>query len=596
LDLNEKQKDAVEYRGKYLLINAGPGSGKTRVITERVNWIAANGRKRDANFLMLTFTNHAAGVMRQRLNPEILQLVEASTFHSFCYWVLKRAGISFTVIDDDDQKQAANKVCKLLGRDTSIVPSVIEHINLAKSSGSGYEKFVDVCIRYDLYLSEHNYMDFGDLQVKALDYIGNTRYDHVLVDEFHDTSPVQMEIIKRLEPTCLTLTVVCDDQQSIYGWRGADISNIIGFRDLYPDSHVITLDRNYRSTKSIIKSINNLITYASEKICDKELYTERKHGTDLYINECADEDEESELVAYRIGEIYRKTNKYSDNMVLFRTNAQSRAIEHSLSKAGIPYSLLSTTSFYRRKEIKDIIAYLRYLVNEADELSLMRIINTPPRGIGKVTVDKLISEYGSLCSAVNSGEESTKLMLFREIITGLRSDMKTKGVGDMITSVLERTGYRNYIEESKDDSKNSGRTDSVPTSLSDKAKKLENVNSLLNNAYSIQEKGTMSLADYVAMVALVSDADSMYEDSAVKIMTIHAAKGMESKYVHIIGVENNVLPHMGSDVEEERRLMYVAVSRAMDLCMITYCKRRMIGGKFVFTGRSMFIEQLMEPR
>lgn len=583
IELNKKQRGAVEFKGKHLLVNSAPGSGKTLVIIERVNWILTHGRTESPTFLLLTFTNHAASVMKERIDAGIIDNVHASTFHSFCYKVLRDNGVNCTVIDEDDQKKVLTQVCKKHNMKT--FTSILEHINYSKSLNQSYQKHIKICEEYDQYLADHNYVDFGDLQIKALEYLPLITYDHVLVDEFHDTSPVQMEVVKLLEPRCKTLTVVCDDQQSIYGWRGADINNILNFSKIFPSTVVVTLDRNYRSTKTIVKSINNLITHTNEKLCSKDLYTERKQGADIYVTECVNDEEESQLVAERIKKIYDKTNRYDNNLILFRTNSQSRAIEYSLLNNHIPYHLVAATSFYRRKEVKDVLAYLKYIANTKDEISLQRIINTPTRGIGKTTIDKLTMTYGSLCAVVDvsTGLErvNDKIYYFKEMISGLVFHKDIWKIGDMIKNVLECTQYLKSLKEDESE---------------ENKKRLENIDSMLSNAYYLQEKYGYTLEDYLGMISLMSDADSSDEEGSVKIMTIHAAKGMECEFVHVVGVETNVLPYIGCDVNEERRLMYVAVSRAKDMCMLTYCQKRMLGGRFMFTGRSVFIDQLLEER
>ena len=557
---------------------------KTTTIIERAKWLVENGAD-PATLLLLTFTNYAANVMMDRIRESIPDAnIFAGTFHSFCYRLLKERLPShkqrFTVSDEDDQKAILTK----LGAKQSI-SNIIEHINICKSIDGVYSKYTDICAKYDDYLEKHNLMDFGDLQIKALDYIDDVPYKHIFIDEFHDTSPMQLEIIKKLEPQCNTLTIVCDDQQSIYSWRGADINNILKIKELYPATELITLNRNYRSTKVIVNSTNNLISHATEKLCDKDMYTDRKYGQEIYINECDTEDIEADLVAKRIKSIYNKVGNYGDNMVLFRTNAQSRALEYALAKNAIPYQLIASVSFYKRKEIKDIIAYLRYILNDMDEPALHRIINTPTRGIGKATISKMVDEYGSLCEAVNSINDlnrvHNKIYWFKTAISPMRLLAQTKGIGDLIKDMLDVSQYyRKLQEDGSDDSK----------------RRLGNIDSLLDNAYHLQKTYNYKLGEYMAMVALVSDSDSLDEGGSVKLMTIHASKGLESKYVHVVGVENNVLPHMNSDVNEERRLMYVAISRAMDICMLTYCKKRIIGGKFMFTGMSNFIGEIQNKR
>lgn len=584
MELNERQLQAVEYPGRYLLVNAGPGSGKTRVIIERVKWMLNKGVD-PSSILLLTFTNYAAGVMKSRIKesaPDVY--INASTFHSFCYRLLKdyldEDERGFTIIDDDDQVQIISKLAKGKGSPSNIV----EHINLCKSIDGIYEDYNSIIDKYNKHLREHKLMDFGDLQIRGLEFINMTDYRHVFVDEFHDTSPIQLEIVKALERNCSTLTIVCDEQQSIYGWRGADIDNILQIQKLYPSTKLITLNRNYRSTKSIVKAVNNIISHAEEKLCDKDLYSERKFGREIIITECENEDTEANLVVSRIKKIHEHTGRLDNNMVLFRTNSQSRAIEFALMKAGISYQLVAATSFYKRKEVKDIIAYLKFIFNELDEQAALRIINTPRRGIGKVTINKLIEKYGSLTQAMQNINDLNRIndniYWFKTMIDPLRFLSTKKGIGDFMKDVIDTTGYLRKLEEENS---------------SDSKDRISNIDSMLNNARTLQDTYGYKLDDYLAMVSLCSDTDSIDNSGSVNIMTIHASKGLECKYVHLVGVENNVLPHANGDINEERRLMYVGVSRGMDMVMVTYCKRRFINGKFLYTGKSSFInEMLME--
>jgi DNA helicase II / ATP-dependent DNA helicase PcrA len=584
MELNDRQLEAVQYTGKYLLVNAGPGSGKTRVIIERVKWMLNKGID-PYSILLLTFTNYAANVMKSRIDESSpSSYIRACTFHSFCYSLLKDYldgdKRKFTVIDDDDQKRIVNDIAE--GKVNA--GNVVEHINLCKSidASGNYDQYAAIINKYNQHLLEHSLMDFGDLQIRALEYIKDTNYKHIFIDEFHDTSPIQLDIVKELERNCSTLTIVCDEQQSIYGWRGANIDNILLIKELYPSTSIITLNRNYRSTKAIVKSVNNLISYTDEKLCDKDLYSERKYGKDIVITECENEDTEAELVAKRIKTIYDHTGRYDNNMVLFRTNSQSRAIEYALMKAGIPYRLVAATSFYKRKEVKDIIAYLKFIVNDMDEQSALRIINTPKRAIGKTTVEKLIDKYGSLTQAIKGitspSKEDIKIYNFKLMVNPLRQASTSEGIGNLMKNVIDTTKYIKHLEE---ENSNEARD------------RISNLDSMIGNAMTLQDKYNYKIDDYLAMVSLCSDIDSMSDSGNVNIMTIHASKGLECKYVHIVGVENNVIPHAHGELNEERRLMYVGVSRGMDMVMITYCKRRVINGKFLFTGRSMFIDQLL---
>lgn len=590
MELNDQQLEAVRYEGKYSIILSGPGAGKTTVIVEKIKYMISN-RIDPSTILMLTFTNHAAREMLSRIQDTIPGVdIWASTFHSFCYRILKSYLDSdrarFTVADDDDQQSILRRILK--GIKTKETPrSVAEYINLNKSNGITIGNISNDKDRiwkiYEDYLLEHNLIDFGGLQTTALEFLPQvSRFRHVLVDEFHDTSPVQLEIIKLLEPNTDSITVVCDDQQSIYSWRGATINNILELPKIY-DTKIINLERNYRSTKSIVNTINILISHATEKLGDKNLYSERKYGYDHVVTPCADEYNEAKTIANRI----QTDKKYGDHMVLVRTNAQTRVIEEEFIHRRIPYHIVAATAFYRRKEIKDCTAYLRWIYNEKDEVALERIINVPPRGLGSRTIEKLKVEYGSLTDSILNYRSDVPrvdkgISILQEIGKAMEP-LLNQGIGSYMQELLTISGYLGYMKE---DSSIEGRG------------RVENIDSLINGAYEFERSFGVegSVAEYLAVISLLSDSDASVELESVRIMTIHASKGLESKIVHIAGVEEDILPHQLSkfegNVEEERRLMYVAVSRGMDQVYITWCRRRARNGQPVFPIPSRFIREL----
>jgi len=606
--LNEKQLEAVQYAGRHLLINAGPGSGKTSVLIERVKYLLGKGVD-PREILLLTFTNRAADVMKERISDQTQDSgIWASTFHSFCYHILQahlpEDRRNFTVADEDDQRKILKKIIR--GRRCNLSPAAVaEQINLMKSKGidpvfcsdpqydtsdSGLE-FLGVYGEYEEYLYNHKLIDFGGLQVQALDYMNEVeQFKYVMVDEFHDTSPVQLYIVEELERRCESLTVVCDDQQSIYSWRGADIANILKIPRMYPDTKVVSLERNYRSTKAIVTAINALIANAEEKLEDKKLYSERKYGTPPSVTKCYDNNTEATLVARRI---VHSSSEPKDHVVLFRTNAQSRALEEAFMRWQIPYQLVAALSFYRRKEVKDVIAYLRWIYNPDDEVALTRIANVPRRGIGKKTIENTINKHGSLCSAVTRLDLAChlndprvwgdKLLPLRELLVEMQAFAARDKIHTVMSELLERSSYMTMLRE--DTSK-------------DGVRRLENVESLLEGAASFERafREQSTLGDYLRVVSLISDADGLDSGGSVKMMTIHAAKGTEAKHIHIVGVEEELLPHKLSlregSVEEERRLLYVAISRAMDTVSMTHCERRFIHGHWGYGYPSRFIQEL----
>lgn len=593
MELNDRQLEAVRYSGRHLIVSAPAGAGKTFVIVERVKYLISHGAD-PTTILMLTFTNRAAREMLDRIQLAVPDAsIWASTFHSFCYHILKlylpTDKSRFTVADDDDQGSILRRILKDT-RSKESPGSMSEYINLNKSNGISVDGLQDTSKTrawriYEEYLEEHNLVDFGGLQTKALEYLPElNQFKHILVDEYHDTSPVQLEIIKLLEPNTDSITVVCDDQQSIYSWRGATIRNILDFPKLYPDTRIINLERNYRSTKAIVNTINKLISHATEKLGDKVLYTNRKYGYEPVVVACPDEYNEAKLVGDRI----LWDRNYGSHMVLVRTNAQTRVIEEEFVSRRIPYHIIAATAFYRRREIKDCIAYLRWMYNKDDEVALGRIINLPARGIGTKTINRLVLEYGSLSKSIDEYTEDKESRVGRGIdnlrsIRNVMAPMSTGSIGIYLQELLTTSGYLGYMRQD--------------TSIEGRGR-IENIESLISGAYEFETKFGVenSVEEYLAVISLLSDSDVDTEAGSVSIMTIHASKGLESKVVHIVGVEEDILPHLLSklegNIEEERRLMYVAISRAMDQVYITYCRRRNKNGQPIFPIPSRFIREL----
>jgi len=595
MELNSDQRKAVEYRGKHLLIQSGPGAGKTTTLMQRVKWLIERGVPPQC-ILLLTFTNHAANVMVERIEEGVIggDMIHASTFHSFCYMIIRdfNQDKKFTIADEDDQVKVLRNILLSNPRQVDgerLTPEVAaEIINDYKCKGIWAEVSGDpTYVLYDEYLRSHDIIDFGGLQMRALEYLEEpTQWTHIMVDEYHDTSPIQFQLVRMLEQHCTSLTVVCDEHQSIYSWRGATIENILQFGEYFLGAEVVTLRRNYRSTQSIVSAITNLISYAEESIGRKELYSQRGVGPLPMVDSCWNNIEEAELV---VGRIARSKLPYSEHIVLYRNNAMSRVLEEALMKAQIPYRVVAAISFYRRKEIKDVIAYLRWLHNPMDDPALRRIVNVPRRGVGKKTIEQLVAMHGSLAMAVlESDDPRDKLEPLRELRRDMEEVTKSGTILEVMDTILEKSGYLKYIKSTRD---------------KDSVDREDNINSLLESAaqFCKQYPQKCTLADYLHVVSLVSDADTLDEDrGCVSLMSIHASKGMEAGVVHLIGAEEGILPHQRSlredNLEEERRLAYVAISRAKNMAYITHCRNRMLYGRYMSMEPSRFIREIRRAK
>jgi DNA helicase-2/ATP-dependent DNA helicase PcrA len=538
---------------------------KTRVIVERVRWLLERGIV-PRGILLLTFTNNAAKEMLERIeNPEIL----ACTFHSLSYRILTEFLPSdkkpFTVIDDDDQEKLVRSIVKELGLGVS-PKIVLEYINYAKSKGSAPTSSTSeeeqVYREYERVRISRREYDFGALQMDALLYANkcNGRWKHILIDEYQDTDPVQWELTKILEEGSESITVVCDDQQSIYGWRGADINNILRYPEYY-DAPVITLRYNYRSTKDIVRAINNVVESASEKLCNKDLVAIRESGIPIKVLTFSSDIQE----AGGIADMIRERGSPGNHMILYRANWMSRIVEEALTVRRIPYRVIDSTGFYKRREIRDLMAYLRLLYNPLDESAALRIINTPPRGIGKILIEKMVGNYGSICKAIEISNNKN-LRLFGDSLNYIRSNSKT--AFEILQKIIKLTNYMNYLSD--DD-------------------RVENVNRLLEGAISFGG----SLDEYMMMVMLLSDDNETTVGGSVRLMTMHSAKGTEAKHVYVVGVEEGIIPHpLSWSVEEERRLFYVAISRAMDELVVSNTVRRWRFTEYTSSVPSRFIREI----
>lgn len=605
--LNRFQMEAVKHSDGPLLIFAGAGSGKTRIITHRIAYLIREMNVQPSGILAVTFTNKAANEMVERVNRLITKDARElwiGTFHSVCLRILKREidklegyRKDFIIYDEVDQIKLIKECMNLLGlSEKTLSPkNVRSHIDSIKSRGSDEAEFGSTIYEekisriYDMYekeLRRANALDFGDLldvtrtlfekRADVLERYQN-QFKHILVDEYQDTNRLQYNIVKLLSLKHRNIYVVGDDNQSIYGWRGADITNILNFEKDFPDARVLKLELNYRSTKNIINAANSVIKRNRFR-SDKSLWTENNEGDPITYYEARDERDEAKFVASQIqNHIRQYGHSYSDLAVFYRTNQQSRLIEDELLGSGIPYTIVGGVGFYERAEIKDIIAYLRIIANPSDDISLKRIINVPARGIGKGTLDKIasyanehqLSLLESARIASKNGNASTKIIKtlsrFLNILSELVELSKNSTITGLLKTLLEKT---NYLE-----------------ALNGDGDRKDNVLELVNLVYEFEnEEKDRSLVDFLDWISLSSDVDRFNEKAnRVALMTVHCAKGLEFPVVFIIGMEEKLFPHIrsignGKLIEEERRLCYVGITRAKQkLYLASTSKRRIFG-------------------
>lgn len=645
-DLNKEQYDAViETEGPVMVI-AGAGSGKTRVLTYRIAYLLSKGVD-PFNILALTFTNKAAREMKERvirlIGDNQGRNVWMGTFHSIFARILRIEGhqlgypSNFSIYDSDDSKRLIRQIIKEKELDSKVyAASYISHrISMAKSNLISPEMYAnnpdlisadesarkplikDIYKSYNARLKRADAMDFDDLLYNTYIlfrdfgetlYKYQSKFKYVLVDEYQDTNHAQYLILNRLAARLENLSVVGDDAQSIYAFRGAHIGNILNFRKDYPDFKLYKLEQNYRSTKNIVSAANKLITYNKEQI-NKTVWTENVAGDQIGYIKASSDNEEGTQVANSIFET--KMNKQlpnSDFAILYRTNAQSRSIEEALRKLNIPYKIHSGLSFYSRKEIKDLLSYVRLTINNNDEDALQRIINTPPRGIGKTTIEKVVvaadANNTSMWDVINNptkysvklnGGTIAKLESFGTMIKSFAAEVKKKDAFEVAQLIANSSGLVRMLRE-----------EDTPEGIS----RVENIEELLNAIKEFVEKGAEqnegdmafqgTLDEFMQDVALLTDADKDDDDkNKVALMTIHAAKGLEFPYVYIVGLEENLFPSLQSistraDLEEERRLFYVALTRAMEKVTLSFAESRYRWGQFTITEPSRFIEEIDE--
>ena len=632
--LNDKQQEAVYNTEGPLLILAGAGSGKTRVLTHRVAYLIEEKGVNPWNILAITFTNKAAREMRERVD----QLVEygaesiwVSTFHSLCVRILRRhIGLlgydtNFTIYDSDDQKTLMKEICRLLNIDTKIYKermllSAVSHakdelitpeeLMLEAGGDYGSRKVAEVYAEYEKQLRANNALDFDDLLVKTVQLFQTQadvlehyqeRFRYIMVDEYQDTNFVQFELIRLLSSRYRNLCVVGDDDQSIYKFRGADIKNILNFEKVFEDASVVKLEQNYRSTSNILNAANAVIKNNKGRK-EKALWTENGDGEQIGLRQFDTAYDEAEYIADDIKErVNQGDGEYHDHAILYRTNAKSRIFEEKFVTANIPYKIIGGINFYARREIKDLLSYLKTVDNGRDDLAVRRIVNVPRRGIGLTSINRVqeyaaeheIGFYGALRAAdliPNIGRGAQKLESFVALIEHFRTDAKDLSVSDLMKEIIEETGYIDSLEA--DDAE-------------DAKARIENIDELLSKIAAYEEACAdsdipVTLSGFLEEVALVADIDSLDESSDyVMLMTLHSAKGLEFPRVYLAGMEDGIFPSyltITSDdpegVEEERRLCYVGITRAKEELMLTYARRRVIRGETQYNKMSRFLKEI----
>ena len=630
--LNKEQKEGVLNTDGPLLILAGAGSGKTRCLTHRIAYMIDEMGVKPWNILAITFTNKAAGEMRERVDRLVgfgADQVWVSTFHSMCVRILRRHidllgfDTDFTIYDTDDQKTVIKGICKRLNIDTkmykeralmSTISSLkddligVREYEIEAASDYGKAVYAKVYREYQETLQKNNALDFDDLIVKTvelfksrsevLDYY-QERFRYIMVDEYQDTNTAQFELVRLLADKYRNLCVVGDDDQSIYKFRGANIRNILDFEKYFPETKVVKLEQNYRSTQSILDAANAVIQNNRGRKA-KTLWTAKEKGNKIHFRQFDNAYEEAEYIAEDVVRKVRKGNaQYRDCAVLYRTNAQARLLEERMIMEGIPYNVVGGTNFYSRAEIKDILAYLKTIDNGRDEVAVRRIINIPKRGIGAVTLEKLedyaemreISLYEAMEMAdeiMSLGKTSAKIRPFVQLIRSLRREAEELTVAELISEIIERTGYKEYLQDNDSETADD---------------RMANVDELITKAVAYQEMNDEpTLTEFLAEVALVAEIDNVDgDDNRVLLMTLHSAKGLEFPNVYLAGMEDGLFPGQAAlwndnpeDLEEERRLAYVGITRAMNDLTLTYARSRMLRGETQYNSVSRFVREIPE--
>ena len=634
--LNEPQREAVYDTEGPLLLLAGAGSGKTRVLTHRIAYLIEEKHVNPWNILAITFTNKAASEMRERVDKIVgmgSESIWVSTFHSMCVRILRRYidrlgyDTNFTIYDTDDQKTLMKDVCRFLQLDTKVYKerTLLGAISAAKNEMISPEEFriqaegdftrkkiAEAYIEYEKEMRANNALDFDDLLVKTvqlfqtqpdvLEYYQN-RFRYIMVDEYQDTNTVQFMLVSTLAGKYKNLCVVGDDDQSIYKFRGANIKNILNFEQVFTDAKVIKLEQNYRSTGNILNAANAVIAHNKGRKA-KALWTENEQGEQVQFRQFDSAYEEAEFVVRDIRRnVNMKGEAYNDHAILYRTNAQSRMFEEKLVVSNIPYKIVGGINFYARREIKDLLAYLKTIENGKDDLAVRRIINVPKRGIGATTIGRIqdyayeheISFYEASKAAAGIqgvGRSAGKIERFVAVIEEMKAESDFLTISDLMDSIIETTGYVEELQAETDEEAEA---------------RLENIEELKNKMKAYEEEceeagEKATLSGFLEQVALVADIDSLDETSDyVVLMTLHSAKGLEFPNVYLTGMEDGLFPSYMSinsedpmEVEEERRLCYVGITRAKKRLALTCARRRMIHGTTQYNRVSRFVEEIPE--
>ena len=633
--LNDKQKEAVFHTEGSLLVLAGAGSGKTRVLTHRIAYLMEEKKVKPWNILAITFTNKAAGEMRERVDKlvgDAAGKVWVSTFHSACVRILRRDigwigfDTNFAIYDTEDQKSLMKSVCKQLQVDTKLYKerALMSAISEAKDELVSPQEFAlraqgnfrqetvaRVYAEYQRQLKSSNALDFDDLIMKTVElFQANSdilneyqeRFRYIMVDEYQDTNTAQFKLVSLLAAKYRNLCVVGDDDQSIYKFRGANIQNILGFEKTFPDATVIKLEQNYRSTQNILNAANTVIAHNKGRK-EKKLWTANGEGDKVRVRSFMSAYDEAEII---VGEIAAKVRnqdaQYGDFAVLYRTNAQSRIFEEKFLMANIPYKIIGGANFYARKEIKDLLAYLKTIDNARDDIAVRRILNVPKRGIGATTINR-VQEYASSreCSfydalrAVdlipNIGRGQAKLESFVAMIEHFKNDVQDMSVSELMEEVIKETGYIDaLIHECESEEATS---------------RIENIDELRNKIAAYEENcetqnEASTLSGFLEDVALVADIDSLDESTDyVVLMTLHSAKGLEFPHVYLAGMEDGLFPSYmtitaddPAELEEERRLCYVGITRAEKDLTLTCARKRMVHGETQYKKMSRFLKEI----
>lgn len=632
--LNEPQREAVHYTEGPLLILAGAGSGKTRVLTHRIAYLIEEKGVNPWNILAITFTNKAAGEMRERVDAIVgygAESIWVSTFHAMCSRILRRYidrlgyDNNFTIYDTDDQKTLMKDVCKYLQIDTKMFKerSLLGMISSAKNEMITAEeyalqaegdfnrkKIAQVYTEYEKQLKANNALDFDDLLVKTVQLFQTqpdvlesyqNRFRYIMVDEYQDTNTVQFMLVSILAGKYKNLCVVGDDDQSIYKFRGANIRNILNFEQVFSDTKVIKLEQNYRSTTTILDAANAVIRNNKERK-EKVLWTDNGPGDKIQFRQFDQAFDEAEYIVNDIkNNVDSGKRKYNDCAILYRTNAQSRMFEEKLVVSNVPYKIVGGINFYARKEIKDLLAYLKTIDNGKDDLAVRRIINVPKRGIGLTTINRVqeyaisreIGFYETLLAAdgiPGIGRSAGKLESFAALIEHFKAEAGQMTIPELLDEIIETTGY---VDELKADSDIEAES------------RLENIEELRNKIVAYEESceeegGKATLSGFLEEVALVADIDRLDENTDyVVLMTLHSAKGLEFPHVYMVGMEDGLFPSRmtvdsddPTELEEERRLCYVGITRAKEELTLTCARRRMMRGETHYNVMSRFLKEI----